>query len=241
MIYIYDGTFEGFLTGVFEIYSLKDFKCELISEEHAFQLTFNETFKIITDSVKAERVFNGLYKISPSFAAEIFYIFLADTYNCGTIALNYIICGFKYGKTVYRHINEKEVHDALDLKAKVTGENHRFKGFVRFRKISGSYLADISPDHNILYILYPHFEKRMPDQQWVIRDTKRRVAAVHLDGKTNISIYEDCEIKINDEYEDIWCTFYNSIAIKERLNPKLQRNYVPRRYWKNLVELNNLH
>ena len=39
-----------------------------------------------------------------------------------------------------------------------------------------------------------------------------------------------------DEYRDLWKTFFDSIAIKERTNPKLQQNMMPLRYREYAVE-----
>lgn len=41
----------------------------------------------------------------------------------------------------------------------------------------------------------------------------------------------------NDEFELLWKTFYNSVNIKERENSRLQKMYMPTRYWHNLIEV----
>jgi len=38
------------------------------------------------------------------------------------------------------------------------------------------------------------------------------------------------------DVQDLWRTFYDKVAITERSNPRLQRQNMPRRYWKYLVE-----
>jgi probable DNA metabolism protein len=46
--------------------------------------------------------------------------------------------------------------------------------------------------------------------------------------------------KISDAEKDIqqlWQTFYKSITITNRINPKLQAQFMPRRYWKYLPEV----
>jgi probable DNA metabolism protein len=39
------------------------------------------------------------------------------------------------------------------------------------------------------------------------------------------------------EYQDLWKKYFETIAIKERTNPRCQKNFMPVRYWKNLTEL----
>jgi probable DNA metabolism protein len=38
-------------------------------------------------------------------------------------------------------------------------------------------------------------------------------------------------------YQALWKSYFKNIAIGERKNPRLQRQFIPRRYWKNLVEM----
>ena len=39
---------------------------------------------------------------------------------------------------------------------------------------------------------------------------------------------------------DLWLRFYDSIAIDERKNEKLRIQNMPKKYWKNLPEMNRL-
>ena len=46
---------------------------------------------------------------------------------------------------------------------------------------------------------------------------------------------------ISDEekkYQALWSSFFKTIAIKERTNKRLQMQYMPKKYWQDLVELN---
>ncbi len=37
-------------------------------------------------------------------------------------------------------------------------------------------------------------------------------------------------------FQQLWRTYFKSVAIQERLNPRKQRNDMPVRYWKYLTE-----
>ena len=61
-IFIYDHTFEGLLTCIFDAYSRKTFPDLLLMEGEPLPLFYNETFTVITDEGKAMRVWRGLEK-----------------------------------------------------------------------------------------------------------------------------------------------------------------------------------
>ena len=37
--------------------------------------------------------------------------------------------------------------------------------------------------------------------------------------------------------EELWKSFFKTVAIKERLNKKCQQNFMPKKYWKNILEM----
>ena len=59
---VYDGTFEGLLTAVYEIYELKLFHVKLIKGEWRSSALFEEVLQVVTDENRAARVLNGLRK-----------------------------------------------------------------------------------------------------------------------------------------------------------------------------------
>ena len=62
IIFQYDKTFEGLLTAVFEAYRLKKFPDSIIKEGDTLPLFYDETYTVITDDEKAERVWKSLEK-----------------------------------------------------------------------------------------------------------------------------------------------------------------------------------
>ncbi|MBV3866524.1 hypothetical protein KSX97_06830, partial [Phocaeicola coprocola] len=60
IIFQYDKTFEGLLTAVFEAYRLKKFPDSIIKEGECLPLFYDETYTVITDDEKAERVWKSL-------------------------------------------------------------------------------------------------------------------------------------------------------------------------------------
>ena len=52
----------------------------------------------------------------------------------------------------------------------------------------------------------------------------------------NLLKMEDNKLS-KDKYEDLWLTFFKTIAIKERENKTVQRNFMPKKYWENIIEV----
>ena len=61
-IFLYDKTFEGLLTSVFEAYSRRIFPDALLLEGEPLPLFYDEIFTVITDEEKSGRVWRGLQK-----------------------------------------------------------------------------------------------------------------------------------------------------------------------------------
>ena len=62
-VYIYDKTFDGLLTAVFDAYFRKTFPDFLLSDGDALPLFYDELHTVVTDEEKAARVWRGLQKV----------------------------------------------------------------------------------------------------------------------------------------------------------------------------------
>ena len=61
-LFIFDNTFEGLLTSVFEAYSRRTFPDALLAEGEPLPLFYDEAFTVVSDEEKAGRVWRGLQK-----------------------------------------------------------------------------------------------------------------------------------------------------------------------------------
>ena len=77
-------------------------------------------------------------------------------------------------------------------------------------------------------------------QNFVIHDKNRNLCFLYncneykiIDSK-NIKIpsFSESELK----YQELWKMFFKTIAIQERKNHKCQMQYMPKKYWKDLIE-----
>ena len=78
-IFIYDYTFEGLLTCIFDAYFRKTFPDLLLKEGEPLPLFYDETFHVSTDERKAMRVWRGLEKkISHHALSALTYCWLSE-------------------------------------------------------------------------------------------------------------------------------------------------------------------
>lgn len=244
LYYLYDGSFEGLLTAIYEAYYRREKPDYIVFQAEYQQDLFSQGFTIDTDYEKADKVYRSIEeKISYDSLSNVFYVSLSDLKGIGTLIYHYLQLGWKLGPSINSHLSQDPVRSILQIRQKVAAERHRMLGLIRFQKLhNGVYYAAIEPDHNIVGLLAPHFTRRLADQNWMIHDLKRAVAAIYnqkewvitnLNAPVNL-LYEEQE-KI---YQQLWQQYYASISIENRKNARLQRQYMPQRYWKHLIEKN---
>lgn len=242
VIYLYDGTFYGLLTVIFECYSLRTIPYNIQSEENVQQTIFCEYETIETSNEKAERVEKSIYnKISKRALYAIFLAYLSNLPDKEITIFNFIMAGFKIGKNITNYLTLDCVNHVINSAKTVFGEMDLLRGFVRFSKLNGGiYYAKITPKNNVLPILEPHFTERYRSMPFIIHDTVRNQCLVY-NGK-NAVIRETGslpKIELSDdenEYRKLWKCFFDTIEIKERHNERCQKTHLPLRYRENMTE-----
>lgn len=243
--YLYDGSFEGLLTAIFYAYSNKD-EVMISRKNHYTPHLFFEPHDIITEEDKFDRVYNSiLTKLSSATLKRVYLLYLSELEDADTLAFNYLKLCYTYSDDINLAKNNDTIISVDTYCRKVTLESHRFKGFVRFNEVSpGIYYSKIEPDHHILPLIMNHFIQRFSDQHFIIHDSRRNVAIIYNKEESllkELSTNESSQLVqciIEDEFAALFKSFYHSINIVERKNSKQQLRYMPKRYWKNLVELN---
>lgn len=238
--YLYDGSFDGLLTAVYESYYEE--KAQGIFPEADYQFNiFIPSITIQTDLMKAEKVYRAIAKkISDSSLKQIYYAFLSNETEKETKILKYLQLGFKLGP----QIDDLHAHpDVLPIRQatrKVSFEVERFLGFLRF-KDAGSFLyAVLEPDHNILLLLADHFADRLACERFIIHDRKRGLAVIANCKQWYLTDFtQDMDLSCSEsenDYQELWKTYFTRIGIENRKNKNLQAHFVPQRYRSNLIE-----
>lgn len=240
MDYLYDGTFEGLLSCIYDHYKRK--VASGIYAISTYQQSMLNTFEIVaTDVERASIVSDAIYKkISREAYEDIYYCFLSSFNNKENIILDFLIFAFKYGKNTMNFYTHEKVLPLNEAALKVGKEVHKFLGILRFSDIGGALFSRFSPDHDILILLVDHFADRYKFERFIIYDEKRKKAAVYandtLEIKENINI-DNIEYSQDEKnIQRLWKQYFTDLAIKERTNKNLQFQFVPARYRKNMAE-----
>ena len=69
----------------------------------------------------------------------------------------------------------------------------------------------------------------------MIYDENRQLAAVHASGIDQDLLKRTSEKE--SAYQKLWLAFFDQIAIQARINPKLQAQNIPKRFWSDTPEL----
>jgi probable DNA metabolism protein len=129
-----------------------------------------------------------------------------------------------------------------DRAYRIWRETDRLRGLLRFRKDDrGRYIARCAPDYFVLPLLGDHFLQRFGDLSWAIIDEKRNLVLFRERGK--MPVLAEAEIisageSSREGWEELWKNYHRSVNNENRANPELQRQFMPRRYWKYLPEMN---
>jgi probable DNA metabolism protein len=241
--YIYDGSFEGFLSCVFDVLKSKENPSEIVSLDKKQNGLFVKELYIDTSLKKADLCMNFFKNRFSSYSARhIYFVYLSSAAGKEMRILQYIKLGLKKGKCLDRFLTDDRVLSVHKISQKVACEAHRMKGLLRFKELeNGELYAAMSTDHFVLPLLCPFFAQRLKKMQWVIHDIKRRKAALYKQNLWDIvDILESREPQYSaheNNCQEFWKRYFQKIAIKDRKNEKLQRNNMPKRYWKHLVEM----
>lgn len=143
------------------------------------------------------------------------------------------------------HLGCPAVAKVFELSRRVSNEAHIYKEVIRFRELeNGVLFSEISPRTKILACIAEHFADRFPLENWMIYDKTHKAFLAHRAGAEcrlicgeELNKESASRISANQkEYEELWKAFFESIAVKERENPKLQQTHLPKRYRREMTE-----
>jgi probable DNA metabolism protein len=246
---IYDGTFEGLLTAVFEIYERKLFHVKLIKGEWRSSALFEEVLQVVTDENRANRVLKGLReKLSAAGIQRLYIAHMAEMENEESAIVGFIRYVFDTDQNVEEDYGNKYVMRISEIIKLVRREKHRMEAFVRFQKLKDeTFYSAVEPDFNVLPLLIRHFKSRYADQKWIIYDIKRGYGLYYDLHDTQYISLDFSEVNSpgnvitafsDDEtiYQHLWKNYFTSVNIVSRKNTRLHLRHIPRRYWRHLTE-----
>ena len=251
-VILHDGTFDGLLHGVaaaikskkkvLGIYAATDYQAQLfVSEVH-----------IKTDRQQAEKLLTYLHTRGGKAAKYALDGFLSEDKAVGTHLFLMVREILDKGGLFSQCYTHDSVRYLAQLSEKVLKEAHRFTGLIRFRVLDeGVQYGPFEPDFNVIGYCARHFQQRLSNTKWILHDLHRDLAVfwdcrslreIQIDQKLIDCLKQSGEIPANMlnssevYYQKLWKLFHHSIANQKRKNEQLQRQHMPARYWRYLVE-----
>jgi probable DNA metabolism protein len=250
--YVFDGSFEGLLTAVFDSYERHEKAVALVWDKYYQPTMLVEMHEVVTDAEKAQRVWKALgKKLSQQWGNMFYTAYLSEdpqTFSDLLYLAQYIFDNLPGAE---KNFGNPYVMAISRMDRKVNREKHRMKAFIRFQKTAdGMYYCPVEPDFNVLPLISRFFKDRYADQRWIIYDVKRKyglyynlhtVETITCDFVANIDTRTTIlPAALQDDQEALasllWKDYFNSTNIPARKNMKLHIQHVPKRYWKYLNE-----
>ncbi len=240
VIYLYDGSLDGFFCCVFNSFAKKEIP-QGIYRYDSEPLCMYEVVNVDYSKQHAKRVRKGITeKLSKDTLTLIIQCFLSDTEQRELLLLEFLHYCFKHGKSSARHLGEDSVIAVQKAAQRARMEAHNFKGFIRFTQRSGILVSEINPRCRVLPLIKTHFSERFPNENIMIVDNTHNDVLLQSGRESRIVPFDS--IKLNDadegdeEYAKLWKVFFDTIAIEDRYNPRCQMTHLPKRYRNNMTE-----
>ncbi len=231
MILVYDGSFEGFLSLIYEVY-YKKLKPTKIYKTLPNEIIFEEILEIQTSEENSTKVLKAIKtKFPKPIVEKILNIFMCDSRAFEVALLEFIIIGFKDTKQLF-NINNSSVFYLSNLEKELFKNVHKMYAFVRFEELDDDTLyAKLECKFNVVYFLAKHFLKRFNNQNFIIHDINRKIAFIKTKDDYSIqevAFFDEPNYSTNEEkFQKLWKRFFKGVTIEERINPKLQQQLIP--------------
>ena len=240
VIFQYDGSFDGFLCCVFESYMHKEFPTAFFSDEESCVLSFYSVRTVNTIPEAAQRVYRSLVKISPAAAQLIRKAFLTCLLEKEMHIYRLIRKLYRDGTAVLRNQADESYYPIASAVRHMNREVEKLRGFVRFSDYNGTLGAEIEPKNRVLPLLRQHFCSRYANETLFIYDRTHKDLLLYAKGRSRIFTVDSLQLNLPGEeevhYRTLWKCFYETIAIRERTNPRCQNNFLPKRYRGTMTE-----
>lgn len=238
IVYEYDGSFDGFLCCVYESYTQKENPTGFFAGEA--DCTLFDTRYIPTVDSHAKRVYRSFFKNSQVFGPLLQRAWLTILPEKELRLFALIRLFYRLGPAVLQDISNETVSTVRQAVHHLEGEAHNLRGFVRFSEFGGILGAEIEPKNRVLPLLRGHFCSRYREESFFIYDRTHREALFYAAHQSRIVPLQHFQMAAPGEeeaaYRRLWKRFYDTIAIRERENPRKRMSDMPKRYWGTMTE-----
>lgn len=250
-IYVCDGTIDGIFTAIYKAWESKYGHNNIKIIENDFIDTmelFSDYIFIEADGELAGKVSNTIIEKLTIKGYELAINgCLSKEKGRSDSVYRFLLLGLSIGPNVLEQMAHPYVNPIYKMYTNICNELQHYRGFLRFQELSNGILsAKVCPENNLLTLLAEHFVDRFPNENWLIIDEGRQIAAIHKKEKGYIIadssfISENALNEFSKEEEtmqQIWKCFVDTIGIKERKNNLLRQQMLPKRFRKYMNEFN---
>lgn len=249
-IYLCEDTAEGIFSAIYRAYEEKNghrnneiqiqkegFNRQLFCEYIPVETNFEHAIKVARTVQRdiSSQAYDFLHKVSSSYREE-----KADA------IYRFIIEGLHVGNRALLHLTAPHMQVLCDIEKQINNEICHCKEFLRFEELeNGTLFGRINPKSAILPYMADHFEDRFSGEKWIIADTVHRTVLIHDVEQTTVYAtmedvnFDELQLTYSEDEETmqkLWKLFIDAIAIRERINPNLQRQLLPLRFRKYMKE-----
>ncbi len=239
IIYQYDGSFNGLLCCIFESYTKKERPAAIVCGEDA-EFSLFETRNVPNVPEHAARVERSLRKLSPDVVPFLRRAYLTCLPEKELAIWRFVVRLYREGAPYLTRLSDDDYQPLLRAVRNMSTEVEHLRGFLRFSIYDGMLGAEIEPKNRVLPLLRPHFCERCHNEAFFIYDRTHREALFYADGVSRIVPLDSFEPAPPDAeetaYRKLWKRFYDTIAIRERENPRKRMSDMPKRYWPLMTE-----
>lgn len=258
-MYIFEceDSIDGIFTGIYDAWESRyGHKNIQLSASQSGELTlFSKYIPVTPDFEKSRKVSKTLIKrFGMDFYETICKCAMADQ-SSGKLTMDkanavyqtvVMALALPAGAKVLEYLGEPCIACIFELCRQTQNEGYHILEFLRFNELrSGILFAKIHPKNNVLPILAEHFTNRLPLENFIIYDAVHQTAVVHkasghymIADASPMNLEPAAEYSADEiEYQRLWRAFFDTVAIEARINPKLQSQNIPKRFWADTVEL----
>ena len=266
LAYVYDGSVEGLMSAIFHAYANHEIPEDVVRPQHLQMRLGQEERIITTDFSLASRVAHGIQRqLGKQVWQYMLEASASDNPNTGTIvyrfvryalssrfAMNCSSCSKKqscnkpcvpgFGSKILSEWANPDVGPLLQLQRHTYTESERMRQFIRFQHTKDGYwFAKCNPNAAVLPFIMDWFAERFNTQSFVIYDESHKMAGISSNGSWQLVDSNEIDIPELAPEEELmqqaWRGFYQALSIESRYNPDLRRQFMPKRLWKNLTEM----
>lgn len=264
--YAYDGSLEGLLCAIFATYANRENPSD-VAQANDLQARLGQTVRDIeTDTGIAVRVQRGICRTcGPIVFDAVKSASLSDDPAAGTIIYRFVRHGMSAhkphdctgcsrkahcGGLCTRNRKDGVINDLAhpavapfhELNRAVYNERHRMMQFLRFEHLENNvWFARCNPKASVVPLLMDWFAGRFNTQPFMIYDEVHRIAGVYGGGDWHLVKTDNLTVPERSAEERAmqaaWKRFYDTVAVESRYNPELRRQFMPKRFWKNITEM----